>query len=201
MKIVFATGNPDKLTEIREIVKDLGIEVVTMKEEGFTGEINETGSTFMENALIKARTVAKALGEVTMSDDSGLVVDALGGEPGIYSARWMGEHTSYRIKNKAIIDRLGDLSAEKRTARFVCAMACVFPDGRELTAEEAFEGIIGWEERGRNGFGYDPIFYLPERGCTSAELSREEKNAVSHRGKALRKMRQLLEEEMNRENA
>ena len=201
MKIVFATGNPDKLTEIREIVKDLGIEVVTMKEEGFTGEINETGSTFMENALIKARTVAKALGEVTMSDDSGLVVDALGGEPGIYSARWMGEHTSYRIKNKAIIDRLGDLPAEKRTARFVCAMACVFPDGRELTAEEAFEGIIGWEERGRNGFGYDPIFYLPERGCTSAELSREEKNAVSHRGKALRKMRQLLEEEINRENA
>ncbi len=201
MKIVFATGNPDKLIEIREIVKDLGIEVVTMKEEGFTGEINETGSTFMENALIKARTVAKALGEVTMSDDSGLVVDALGGEPGIYSARWMGEHTSYRIKNKAIIDRLGDLPAEKRTARFVCAMACVFPDGRELTAEEAFEGIIGWEERGRNGFGYDPIFYLPERGCTSAELSREEKNAVSHRGKALRKMRQLLEEEINRENA
>ncbi len=138
MKIVFATGNPAKLVEIREIVKDLGIEVVTMKEEGFTGEIDETGTTFMENALIKARTVAKALGEVTMSDDSGLVVDALGGEPGIYSARWMGEDTSYHIKNNAIIDRLGDLPAEKRTARFVCAMACVFPDGRELTVEETF---------------------------------------------------------------
>ena len=201
MKIVFATGNPDKLIEIREIVKDLGIEVVTMKEEGFIGEIDETGTTFMENALIKARTVAKALGEVTMSDDSGLVVDALGGEPGIYSSRWMGEDTSYRIKNKAIIDLLGNLPAEKRTARFVCAMACVFPDGRELTVEETFEGIIGWEEKGPNGFGYDPIFYLPERGCTSAELSHEEKNAVSHRGKALRKMRIKLEEEISREHA
>ena len=201
MKIVFATGNPAKLVEIREIVKDLGIEVVTMKEEGFTGEIDETGTTFMENALIKARTVAKALGEVTMSDDSGLVVDALGGEPGIYSARWMGEDTSYHIKNKAIVDRLGDLPAEKRTARFVCAMACVFPDGRELTVEEAFEGIIGWEEKGPNGFGYDPIFYLPERGCTSAELSHEEKNAISHRGKALREMRIKLEDEIRRENA
>ena len=204
MKIVFATGNPAKLVEIREIVKDLGIEVVTMKEEGFTGEIDETGTTFMENALIKARTVAKALGEVTevtMSDDSGLVVDALGGEPGIYSSRWMGEDTSYHIKNKAIVDRLGDLPAEKRTARFVCAMACVFPDGRELTVEEAFEGIIGWEEKGPNGFGYDPIFYLPERGCTSAELSHEEKNAISHRGKALREMRIKLEDEIRRENA
>jgi XTP/dITP diphosphohydrolase len=201
MKIVFATGNPAKLVEIREIVKDLGIEVVTMKEEGFTGEIDETGTTFMENALIKARTVAKALGEVTMSDDSGLVVDALGGEPGIYSSRWMGEDTSYHIKNKAIVDRLGDLPAEKRTARFVCAMACVFPDGRELTVEEAFEGIIGWEEKGPNGFGYDPIFYLPERGCTSAELSLEEKNAISHRGKALRAMRIKLEDEIRRENA
>ena len=201
MKIVFATGNPAKLVEIREIVKDLGIEVVTMKEEGFTGEIDETGTTFMENALIKARTVAKALGEVTMSDDSGLVVDALGGEPGIYSARWMGEDTSYHIKNKAIVDRLGDLPAEKRTARFVCAMACVFPDGRELTVEETFEGIVGWEEKGPNGFGYDPIFYLPERGCTSAELSPEEKNAISHRGKALREMRIKLEDEIRRENA
>ena len=201
MKIVFATGNPAKLVEIREIVKDLGIEVVTMKEEGFTGEIDETGTTFMENALIKARTVAKALGEVTMSDDSGLVVDALGGEPGIYSARWMGEDTSYHIKNNAIIDRLGDLPAEKRTARFVCAMACVFPDGRELTVEATFEGIVGWEEKGPNGFGYDPIFYLPERGCTSAELSPEEKNAISHRGKALRAMRIKLEDEIRRENA
>lgn len=201
MKIVFATGNAGKLREIREIVQDLGIEVVTMKEEGFTGEINETGTTFMENALIKARTVCKALGEVTMSDDSGLVVDALGGEPGIYSARYMGEDTSYRIKNQNIIDRVGDLPAEKRTARFVCAMACVFPDGRELTVEETFEGIIGWEEKGPNGFGYDPIFYLPDRGCTSAELSREEKNAISHRGKALRKMRVKLEEEINREHA
>ncbi|MCR5293674.1 MAG: RdgB/HAM1 family non-canonical purine NTP pyrophosphatase [Lachnospiraceae bacterium] len=194
MKIVFATGNKNKLTEIRQIVKDLGIEVVSMKEEGFSGDIVENGTTFLENALIKARTVCSALGEITMSDDSGLVVDALGGEPGIYSSRYMGEDTSYRVKNRNIIERLEGIPENERTARFVCAIACVFPDGRELTAEETFEGIIGWEERGENGFGYDPIFFLPERGISSAELTPEEKNAVSHRGKAIRAMKRQLEE-------
>ena len=147
-----------------------------------------------KNALIKARAVCEASGEITMADDSGLVVDALHGEPGVYSARWMGEDTSYRIKNAEIIRLLAGVPEEKRTARFVCAIACVFPDGRELVEEAVYEGIIGYEERGENGFGYDPIFYVPEKGRYSAELSPEEKNAISHRGKALRAMRKRLDE-------
>ncbi len=193
MKIIFATGNLDKLREIREIYGALGHEVVSMKEAGVSVDIVEDGKTFAENALIKARAVAKASGEAAMSDDSGLVVDALGGEPGIYSARYMGENTSYRIKNANIIERLAGVPDEKRTARFVCASALVLPDGREFVREGAFEGRIGYEERGSNGFGYDPIFYVPEKGCYSAELSPEEKNAISHRGKALRAMREVLE--------
>ena len=194
MKIIFATGNQGKLREVRAILADLGIEVESMKDAGIDVDIVEDGKTFAENALIKARTVCKACGEVTMSDDSGLEIDALGGEPGIYSARYMGEDTSYHIKNMNLVERLEDVPDEKRTARFVCAIACVFPDGRELICRETFEGRIGYEEKGENGFGYDPIFYVPEKGCYSAELSPEEKNAISHRGKALRAMRAKLEE-------
>lgn len=194
MKIIFATGNKAKLREVREIVADLGIEVVSMKDAGIDVEIIEDGKTFAENALIKARTVCAACGEVTMSDDSGLVIDALNGEPGILSARYMGEDTSYHVKNMNLVGRMEGVPEKDRTARFVCAIACVFPDGRELTCQETFEGIIGYEEKGENGFGYDPIFYLPEKGCYSAELAPEEKNAVSHRGKALRAMRRKLEE-------
>ena len=193
MKITFATGNQGKLREVRAIVADLGIEVESMKDAGIDVDIVEDGKTFAENALIKARTVCKACGEVTMSDDSGLEIDALGGEPGIYSARYMGEDTSYHIKNMNLVERLEGVPDEKRTARFVCAIACVFPDGRELICRETFEGRIGYEEKGENGFGYDPIFYVPEKGCYSAELSPEEKNAISHRGKALRAMRAKLE--------
>lgn len=194
MKIIFATGNQGKLREVRAILADLGIEVESMKDAGINVDIVEDGKTFAENALIKARTVCKACGEVTMSDDSGLEIDALGGEPGIYSARYMGEDTSYHIKNMNLVERLEGVPDEKRTARFVCAIACVFPDGRELICRETFEGRIGYEEKGENGFGYDPIFYVPEKGCYSAELSPEEKNAISHRGKALRAMRAKLEE-------
>ncbi len=194
MKIIFATGNQGKLREVRAILADLGIEVESMKDAGIDVDIVEDGKTFAENALIKARTVCKACGEVTMSDDSGLEIDALGGEPGIYSARYMGEDTSYHIKNMNLVERLEGVPDEKRTARFVCAIACVFPDGRELICRETFEGRIGYEEKGENGFGYDPIFYVPEKGCYSAELSPEEKNAISHRGKALRAMRAKLEE-------
>ncbi|HAE44881.1 MAG TPA: non-canonical purine NTP pyrophosphatase, RdgB/HAM1 family [Lachnospiraceae bacterium] len=194
MKIIFATGNKAKLREVREIVADLGIEVVSMKDAGIDVEIIEDGKTFVENALIKARTVCAACGEVTMSDDSGLVIDALNGEPGILSARYMGEDTSYHVKNMNLVGRLEGVPEKDRTARFVCAIACVFPDGRELTCQETFEGIIGYEEKGANGFGYDPIFYVPEKGCYSAELAPEEKNAISHRGKALRAMRRKLEE-------
>lgn len=192
IRIIFATGNEGKIREIHKILGDAGIKVVTMKEAGIDVPIEENGSTFLENALIKARTIASASGEITMSDDSGLVVDALGGEPGIYSARWLGEDTSYHIKNTEILRRLEGVPDEKRSARFICACACVFPDGRELTAEGVFEGRIGYEEKGENGFGYDPIFYVPSEGKYSAELTPEQKNAMSHRGQALRSMKEQL---------
>lgn len=199
MKVIVATGNRDKAKEIREILRDMDALVVTMKDAGLLAEPEEDGSTFLENAIIKAKAVAKKAAEsndwkdaVVMADDSGLVIDALNGEPGIYSARYMGHDTSYREKNANLIKRLDNVPDEKRSARFVCAVAAVCPDGRTLTAEAAMEGRIGYEERGQGGFGYDPIFYLPEFGCTSAELSSEEKNNISHRGKALRMMREKL---------
>lgn len=193
-RIVFATGNEGKLREIRMILEDLGLEILSAREAGIAAEAEETGSTYEENALIKARAAAALAGEdtVVMADDSGLEVDALNREPGIYSARYMGEDTSYRIKNRAIIDRLAGVPDEKRTARFVCAIAGVLPDGTELTARGTIEGRIGYGERGSRGFGYDPIFYVPEFGKTTAELSEEEKNQVSHRGRALRNMKEEL---------
>ncbi|MBO4863190.1 MAG: XTP/dITP diphosphatase [Eubacterium sp.] len=193
-KLIFATGNPNKLREIKEILAGMDYEILTMKEAGVDIDIVEDGKTFEENALIKARAVCKASGHLALADDSGLVVDALGGEPGIYSARYMGEDTSYDIKNQAIIDRLEGVPDEKRSARFVCAMAAVFPDGTEKTFIKAMEGRIGYEIAGENGFGYDPIFFLPEYGKTSAEISPEEKNAISHRGQALRAMADYLRE-------
>lgn len=193
-RIVFATGNEGKLREIRMILEDLGLEILSAREAGIAAEAEETGSTYEENALIKARAAAALAGEdtVVMADDSGLEVDALNREPGIYSARYMGEDTSYRIKNRAIIDRLAGVPDEKRTARFVCAIAGVLPDGTELTARGTIEGRIGYGEKGSRGFGYDPIFYVPEFGKTTAELSEEEKNQVSHRGRALRNMKEEL---------
>ena len=191
-QILVATGNQDKMREIRMILQDTDYEPVAMKEAGIRVEIEEDGRSFEENALIKARTVCRASGRMAIADDSGLEIDHLGGEPGIYSARYMGEDTSYRIKNRSLIDRLEGVPDEKRTARFVCAVACVFPDGKELVCRGVMEGRIGYEEAGENGFGYDPIFYLPEYGCTSAELEPEEKNRISHRGKALRELRRLL---------
>ncbi len=192
-KLIFATGNNNKLREIREILSGKNYDVVSMKDAGIDVEIIEDGKTFEENALIKARTVCKASGEVALADDSGLEVDALGGEPGIYSARYMGEDTSYDIKNTNIIERLEGVPDEERTARFVCAMAAVFPDGTEKTFVKTMEGRIGYKIAGENGFGYDPIFYLPEYGKTSAEISPEEKNSISHRGKALRALAEYLE--------
>ena len=192
-KLIFATGNNNKLREIREILSGKNYDVVSMKDAGIDVEIIEDGKTFEENALIKARTVCKASGEVALADDSGLEVDALGGEPGIYSARYMGEDTSYDIKNTNIIERLEGVPDEERTARFVCAMAAVFPDGTEKAFVKTMEGRIGYKIAGENGFGYDPIFYLPEYGKTSAEISPEEKNSISHRGKALRALAEYLE--------
>lgn len=194
-KIIFATGNAGKMREIRDIMADLDVELLSMKEAGIKLDIVEDGKTFEENALIKARAICKLAGEMVLADDSGLEIDYLNKEPGIYSARYMGEDTSYHIKNKSLIDRLEGVPDEKRTARFVCAIAAVFPDGKELVVRGTVEGIIGYEEKGENGFGYDPIFYLPERGCTTAELTPEEKNSISHRGNALRLMKELLERE------
>ena len=191
-KIVFATGNAGKVKEIRMIMEDTGMEVVSMKEEGIVVDIEENGKSYEENALIKARAVAKLTDAIVMADDSGLEVDYLNKEPGIHSARYLGEDTSYRIKNKNIIDRLAGVPDEQRTARFVCAIAAVLPDGRELTTRACIEGRIDYEEKGSHGFGYDPIFYVPEFHKTTAELTEEEKNQVSHRGKALRLMKEEL---------
>ncbi|SFQ35589.1 XTP/dITP diphosphohydrolase [Lachnospiraceae bacterium XBB1006] len=199
MKIVFATGNEHKLVEVRNILAGISEQIVSMKEAGIEVEIVEDGSTFEENAMIKARTIAQHTDALVLADDSGLEVDYLNGEPGIYSSRYMGEDTPYPIKNQAIIDRLENAEEKQRTARFVCAIAAVLPekDGvrKELCVRGTFEGVIAHEIAGENGFGYDPIFYVPECGCTSAQLTTEEKNARSHRGDALRKMRELLEKE------
>ena len=194
-RMIFATGNENKMVEIREILGDLPLEILSMKQAGIRADIEENGTSFEENALIKAREVCRLAGEMVLADDSGLEIDYLNGEPGIYSARYMGENTSYRVKNKNLMERLEGVPNEKRTARFVCAIAAVFPDGKELVVRGTVEGIIGYEERGENGVGYDPIFYLPERGLTTAELPPEEKNSISHRGNALRKMKELLEKE------
>lgn len=196
-RILFATGNEGKMREIRSILADTGAEVLSMKEAGVSVEIVEDGTTFEENALIKARAVAAAWKEpesVVLADDSGLVIDALNGEPGIFSARYMGENTSYDEKNTNLIGRLEGVPDEKRAARFVCAIAAVLPDGREFTVRDAIEGRIGYEQRGEGGFGYDPIFYVPEFGKTTAEMTAEEKNRVSHRGKALEHMKEVLRE-------
>lgn len=192
MRIIFATGNKDKMKEIRAILADLGMEIVSMKEAGLAPDIVEDGATFEENAEIKARAIAGMCRDIVLADDSGLEIDALGGEPGIYSARYMGEDTSYRVKNKNLIDRLEGVPDEKRTARFVCAIAAVFPDGSSEVVRGTIEGRIGYEERGKNGFGYDPIFIAPEYGCTTAELSEEQKNRISHRGKALEMMKTII---------
>lgn len=194
MKIIFATGNKDKIKEIRAIFGDRVEEVLTMKEAGIDIDIEENGTTFLENALIKARSVAAHCDAIVMADDSGLVIDALNGEPGVYSARYLGRDTSYHEKNQNLLERLAEKEGEERSARFVCAIAAVMPDGREFTSEKTMEGQIGYEEKGENGFGYDPIFFLPEYGKYSAELAPEEKNRISHRGKALRDMEEQLKD-------
>lgn len=204
-KIIFATGNEHKMAEIRMILEDLGMEILSQREAGIEADIVEDGTTFEENALIKAKGIADAARRmkgyedaVILADDSGLEIDFLNKEPGIYSARYMGEDTSYDIKNQALLDRLDGVEDEKRTARFVCAIAAVFPNGSSEVVRGTMEGIIGHEIIGANGFGYDPIFFLPEYGCTSAQLAPEKKNELSHRGEGLRKMRVILEDKMQR---
>lgn len=191
-KIIFATGNEGKMKEIRMVLQDMDVEVLSLTEAGITTEIIEDGTTFEENAIIKAKTIMQETGLLTLADDSGLEIDYLNKEPGIYSARYLGEKTPYKEKNQVIIDRLKGVPDELRTARFVCAIAAAMPDGTVITTRGTIEGRIGYEEQGENGFGYDPIFYVPEYGCSTAALPAEKKNEISHRGKALRSMRERL---------
>ena len=213
-KIIFATGNKNKMREIREIMADCDVEIYSMKEAGIKIDIVQDGDTFEANSTIKAKAISdyisgkgmseeqkddswkavseKYKGAIVLADDSGLEIDYLNKEPGVYSARYMGEDTSYDIKNQNLIDRLEGVEKDKRTARFVCVIAAVLPDGEVLVSRDTMEGYIGWKIAGENGFGYDPIFYLDEFGCSSAELSREQKNAISHRGKALAGIKKLL---------
>ncbi len=195
MKVIFATGNENKLREIRQITADMAIEVVSMKDAGYYEDVDETGTTFEENAYLKASAIAKKCGLPTLADDSGLEIDYLGKEPGIYSSRYMGEDTPYSEKNAELLRRMEGVPDEERSARFVCAICYVRPDGTSETVRATMEGIVAHAAAGANGFGYDPIFFLPEKGCTSAELPPEEKNLISHRGKALRMMRDILEKE------
>lgn len=191
-QIIFATGNKDKMREIREIMADVDVDVISMKEAGIVVDVVEDGETFEENSLIKAKAIAAHTDAIVLADDSGLEIDYLDKAPGVYSARFMGEDTSYDIKNQALIDKLDGVPKEERTARFVCAIGAVLPNKETLVVRETMEGYIGYEIAGENGFGYDPIFYLDEFGCSSAALSREQKNEISHRGKALRAMKDIL---------
>ena len=207
-KLIFATGNEGKMKEIREILNGTGWNVLSLKDAGIDTEIEENGTTFEENAKIKAEGIrnwclengipgcsgilAKEI--IVLADDSGLEIDYLNKEPGIYSARYAGEDTSYDIKNQMLLDRLQGVPREKRTARFVCAIAAVVPGHEPIVVRGTIEGYIGDKPAGENGFGYDPIFYVPDLNCSTAELSPEEKNARSHRGNALRAMREELKQ-------
>ena len=191
-RIIFATGNQHKMAEIRQILGDLPVEILSMKEAGISVDIVEDGTTFEENAWIKAQAVAACCDDIVLADDSGLEIDYLNKEPGIYSARYAGEDTSYEIKNQMLLDRLQGVPREKRTARFVCASAAAVPGREPIVVRGTIEGYIGDRPAGENGFGYDPIFYVPDLDCSTAELSPEEKNARSHRGNALRMMRERL---------
>ncbi|MBO5073491.1 MAG: XTP/dITP diphosphatase [Eubacterium sp.] len=191
IRLVFATGNQGKVNEFRQMLGE-SYEILSMKDLDVEVEIVEDGKTFEENAVIKAKAVMEATGEMVLADDSGFEVDCLGGEPGIYSARYMGEDTPYSVKNAELLRRCEGVPEDKRDARFVCVIACAYPDGTVDTATGVIEGKIAHEPKGENGFGYDPVFYLPERGCTTGELPPEEKNAISHRGIAVRKMVEIL---------
>lgn len=192
--MIFATGNMGKMKEIKAILGDIGEEILSMKEAGIDMDIVEDGSTFEENAIIKAKAVMERTGQLALADDSGLEIDALNKEPGIYSARYMGEDTPYEIKNSNLIERMKGVKGKNRSARFVCVIAAAFPDGEIITTRGTIEGVIAEEPAGENGFGYDPIVYVPEYGMTTGQMDPDAKNAISHRGKALTAMKKILEE-------
>lgn len=194
-KIIFATKNIGKIKEVKAILADLPFEIISMQEAGIDIEVIEDGETFTQNALKKATEIARVSGKITLADDSGLEIDFLGKQPGVHSARYLGEQTPYSQKNNHILQLMQNVPDENRTARFVCAIAAVFPSGKALTTIDTIEGMIAHEIKGENGFGYDPIFFVPELQKTTAELSPEQKNTISHRGKALKKMKDLLKKE------
>ena len=197
-RIIFATGNENKMKEIRMILADLGLEILSMKEAGVFEEIEEDGMSFEENAEIKARAISRVMtNDIVLADDSGLEIDYLDKAPGIYSARFLGEDTPYDEKNKYIIEKLKDAKGKERSARFVCAMAVAFPNGEIETCRGTIEGLIGYEQKGKNGFGYDPIVYVPEYEMTTGEMAPELKNSISHRGKALEQMKEILKRKLD----
>ncbi len=203
-KIIFATGNEGKMKEIRMIMAGLDVKLLSLKEAGIKADIIEDGSTFEQNAIKKARTIMELTGELVLADDSGLEVDYMGKAPGIYSARYLGEDTPYSVKNKTIIDNLSKAEGDERSARFVCVIAAAFPDkgfnGKQIiTTRGTIEGMIAYEEKGTNGFGYDPIMYVPEYGMTTGEMTNEFKNSISHRGKALSAMKEILKDYLSQE--
>lgn len=193
-KLIFASNNAGKIREVKEIMQDYGKEILSLEEAGIHIDVEENGTTFEENALIKCRAIHELTGAMVLADDSGLEIDYLNKEPGVYSARYLGHDTSYDIKNQIILDRLKEAQGAQRSTRYVCAMAAILPDGREYTALGTVEGVIAQEPAGHGGFGYDPIFLVPEYGKTMAELTPEEKNAISHRGRALQALRNLLDQ-------
>lgn len=191
-KIIFATTNKNKIREVNMMMEGFDVELVPMSEMGIDVDIEETGTTFEENAIIKAKAISDLTGEIALADDSGLEVDYLDGAPGVYSSRFLGEDTPYEIKNDYIIEKLKDAKGDERSARFACAMAMVFPDGDVETCYGTIEGLIGYGQRGTNGFGYDPIVYVPEYEMTTGEMAPELKNSISHRGKALEQMKEVM---------
>ncbi len=195
-KIIFATKNKGKIKEINAIMSDMNVQVVSMEEAGINIDVIEDGNTFEENAIKKAEEIMKISGLITMADDSGLEIDYLDGAPGVYSARYMGEDTPYNIKNSKILEIMKDVKEEDRTARFVSVIATAIPNKKTITTKGTIEGIIGYEIKGENGFGYDPIFYVPEYNMTTSEMNPDLKNSISHRGKALRLMKEELKKEL-----
>lgn len=190
-RIIFATGNQNKLKEIRAILP--AFDIISAKDAGVSLDIEENGKTFKDNAYIKARAVWDITGGIVLSDDSGLEVDYIGGEPGVYSSRYMGADTPYTIKNQNIIDRLRYAKGSERSARFRACICAILDDGTTLFTEGSMDGLIATSIKGENGFGYDPILFLPEYNKTGAEISPTEKNRISHRGKALMAMKKKLE--------
>ena len=191
-KIIFATTNKNKIREVNMMMEGFDVELIPMSDMGIDVEIEETGTTFEENAIIKAKAICEMTGEIALADDSGLEVDYLDGAPGVYSSRFLGEDTPYEIKNDYIIEKLKDAKGKERSARFACAMAMVFPDGDVETCYGTIEGLIGYEQKGTNGFGYDPIVYVPEYEMTTGEMTPQLKNSISHRGKALEQMKEVM---------